>query len=112
VAEQVLDRSQVGAAFEKMCGEGMTQAVWVREDAAEGRRVETAPPGGEEDRVLGTLGELWTRFVEIARQQLRRLFTERDDPLLAALAADMELLALEVQIPEVESDGFGAPKAG
>jgi hypothetical protein len=44
------------------------------------------------------------RLVQVAREQVGRLLAERHDPLLAALAADVELLAVEVDVGEVEPD--------
>ena len=49
--------------------------------------------------------------MQVLGQQVRRLFAERDDPLLAAFAAHVQLLALEVDVREVETDGLGAPQA-
>ena len=37
---------------------------------------------------------------------MRRLLAERHDPLLVALAADVDELLLEVDVGEVEVDGF------
>ena len=53
VAEQVLDRSQVGAALEQVRREGMAQPVWVREHAAERRGVQPPATRRQEERVLG-----------------------------------------------------------
>ena len=43
---------------------------------------------------------------------MRGLLAERHDPLLAALAAHVEELLLEVDVAEVEPDGLGAAQAG
>ena len=42
----------------------------------------------------------------------RRLLAERDDALLAALAAHVHDLAVEVDVAEVERDGLGAAEPG
>ena len=54
VAEQLLDRAQVGAALEQVRREGVPQAVRMRKQAAERARVETAAARREEERVLGS----------------------------------------------------------
>src|ERR687886_2243035 len=43
---------------------------------------------------------------------MRRLFAERNRPLLAALAVNADELLLEVDVTEVEIDRLAAPKAG
>ena len=45
VSEEVLDRAQVGAAFEQMGCERMAQTMWMREHAAQGRRVQPLASG-------------------------------------------------------------------
>src|SRR5262245_17988984 len=40
------------------------------------------------------------------------LFSERDDALLAALAPHVDLLAVEVDVREIEPDRLCAPKTG
>src|SRR6266511_4105949 len=92
VAEEVLDRAQVGAAFEQMGGERMAQTMWMCENAAQGRRVQPLASRREEQRILGTCRELGTRPVQVLRDQMTRLLAERDDPFLAALAAHVQLL--------------------
>ena len=52
VAEELLDRAQVGAALEQVRRERVPQAVRVREHAAQRRGVEPAAARGEEERVL------------------------------------------------------------
>ena len=71
------------------------------------------PRAGEEERVVRAAGELGPRVAEVAREPVRRLLAERDDALFAALAvADVDELLLEVDVSEVEADGFGAAEAG
>ena len=45
MAEQLLDRAQIGAALEQVRREGMAQAVRVRQQAAQRARVETPAAG-------------------------------------------------------------------
>ena len=112
VAEQLLDRAQVGTTLEQMGCECMPQAVRMSEDAAEGRRVEAATSCGQEHGPLRPAGELRTCFVQIPREEVARLFAERDDPFLSAFAADMKLLAVEINVRELEADGFRAAEPG
>ena len=58
VAEQLLDHAQVGAAFEQVRRERVAQAMRVREQPPERARVEPPAARGEEERVLGAVGEL------------------------------------------------------
>src|SRR6266511_2887313 len=91
VAEQFLDRPEVGAAFEEMRGERVPEPVRMGEHAPQRRRVEAAAAGGEEEGILGAA---------------------RDRALLAALASDVHLLLLELDVGEVEPDGLGAAQPG
>ena len=53
------------------------------------------------------------RVAQVAAEPVRRLLAERDDALLAALAAaDVDELLLEVDVAEVEADGLGAAQPG
>ena len=60
MAEELLDRSQVGAAFEQMRGKRVPQPVWVGDEAAQRRRIEPASARREEERILGAARELGT----------------------------------------------------
>ena len=103
VAEQLLDRAQVGAALEQMRRERVPEPMRVRDEPAERRRVEPAAARREEQRVLGAAGELRPRLAEVARDEVRGLLAERDDAVLRALAlADVDELLLEVDVAEVE----------
>src|SRR5436309_214507 len=62
VAEQLLDRAQVGAAFEQVRRERVAELVRVGEQAAQRARVEAPPPGGEEEGVLRAARQLRTRL--------------------------------------------------
>ena len=106
VAEEVLDRAQVGAALQQVGCERMAQAVGMREHTAQSRRVEPVSASRQEERVVRACGQLRSRFVEVLRHEVTGLFPKWDDPLLAALAAHVELLAVEVHVGEIEPDRF------
>ena len=112
MAEQLLDHAQVGAALEQVRGERVAELVRVRREPAQRARVEPAAAGGEEDGVLGALRQLRPAVAEVERRAGSGLLAERDGALLAALAADVEELLLEVDVLEVEADRLGAPQAG
>jgi L-serine deaminase len=88
VAEELLDRAQVGPAFEQVGREGVAQAVGIRDEAAEGGGVERAPVRGEEDVVVGALASAGRPVLEVQAQAVRGLFPERDGALLPALTED------------------------
>jgi len=112
VAEELLDHAQVGAALEQMRREGVAEPVRVRDEPAQRARVESLPSHREEDGVVGTPRELGTTFKEIERKTVGSLLAERHRALLAALAADVDELLLEVHVLEVEADRLGAAQAG
>src|SRR5215217_3195357 len=76
VPEQLLDRPQVGAALEQVRRERVPQTVRMRQQPAQGARVEAPPSRGEEERVLGPAGQLRPRVAEVRRQPVRRLLAE------------------------------------
>ena len=113
MAEELLDRPEVGAALEQMRRERVAQPVRVRHQPAERARVEPPAADGEEQRVLGAAGERRARVAQVPRDPERRLLAERHHALLAALAAaDVDELLLEVDIGEVEPDRLGAAEPG
>src|SRR4051812_3135469 len=113
VTEQFLDRAEIGAALEQVRGEGMPQAMRVLDEAAQGRGIETSPARGDEQRVLRAARELGSCVAEVARDEQRRFFAERNDAVLAALAfAHVYALLLEVDVAEVEADCFGGAQPG
>ena len=61
--------------------------------------------------VDGRAREDRTGVREIAPHEMRRLVSEWDDALLAALPPDVETLLLEVEIGELEPHDLGAPQA-
>jgi integrase len=112
VAEELLDRAQVGAAVEEMGGEGVPEAVRMGDDAPQGARVEPASARREEERVIRAFRELRSGVAQVAAEPERRFLAQRDDALLATLAAaDVHELLLEVDVPEVEADRFRAAQA-
>ena len=109
VAEEVLDRAQVGAALQQMRRERMAQAVRVGEDPPQRRGVEATAARREKQRVLRPGGQPRARVVEVLGHELAGLLTERNDPFLASLAAHVELLSVEVHIGEIEPDQIHTP---
>ena len=110
--EQLLDGAEVGAALQQVRGEGMPQPVWMRDEPPQGRSVEPASTRREEERVLGASRELRSRLAHVARDEARRLFAERHDAVLAALAeSNVHQFLLEVDVAQVETDGLGAAQA-
>ena len=112
MAEELLDRPQVGAALQQMGGEGVAEPVWVGEEAPQRGRVQRAPAGGEEERVLRAARQLGPAALELDAQTIGRLLAERDDALLAALAAYVHELLLEVDVGEPEIDGLLGAEPG
>ena len=113
VAEELLDRPEVGAALEEMRRERVPETVRVGDEPPERRCVEPPAARREEERVLGSADELRACLVQVARDPMGGFLAERDDAVLAALAvAHVDELLLEVDVPEVEADRFGAAQAG
>jgi hypothetical protein len=111
VAEQLLDRAQIGAAFQQVGGERVSQPVWMRHQSPQGRRIESPAAGGEKQRVLGAPSELRPRVAEIARNEAGGFLAEWNDAVLAALAEPhVHELLLEVDVGEFESDSLSAAK--
>ena len=50
--------------------------------------------------------------MQVASQYVTRLLAEWDDALLAALAADVELLPVEIDVREVEPNRLRAAESG
>ncbi len=65
MAEELLDRPQVGPAFEQVRRERVAQAMRVGDEPAQRRRVEPAPGRGEEERVVRAARQLGSRAPEI-----------------------------------------------
>src|SRR2546428_13318493 len=83
----------------------------MRENTTQRRGVEPASTRGEEQRGLRPAHQVRPCFVEIAGECVRSLFAERDDALLAALPANVELLTVEIHVTEVEPDGLRGGEA-
>lgn len=112
VAEELLDRAQVGAALEEMRGEGVAKAVRVGREPPQRARVEAPSPCREEESVFRAAGQRRPGLAQIAREPVRGLLAERHGSLLASLAADADELLLELHVGEVEGDRFRAPQSG
>ena len=108
VAEQLLDRSQVGTTVEKMGGEGVAQRVRVRrgcrppvDDAPHIAGAEPCPPPVEEHRV-GRASPRVTRCsaapLQPARDRLDGRLAHRDLALLRALAPDGDRAGAQVEV--------------
>src|SRR6059058_4776070 len=76
----------------------------MRQQAPESARVEPAPARREEERVLGAARELRARLAEVDGDRMRGLLAERHHALLAALAAHVNELLVEVDVGQVEVD--------
>src|SRR6266850_2766571 len=119
VAEQLLDRAEVGAAVQEVRGEGMPEAVR-RNPVLHGALGETRgedPPHAsigearaflaDEDRVDPFPGGDCLRPAargEVVLERCFRLLSEEDVPLLAPLAEDEDRPLREIEILEIERD--------
>ena len=112
VPEQLLDHAQVGAALEQMGCERMAEPVRVGEKTPERARVQPPAARGEEESILGAACQVRSCVLQIEPNPVRRLFAERDDPLLVALAPDANRLLLEVDVSEIEVDSLAAAEPG
>src|SRR5215211_192402 len=110
VAEELLDRPQVGAALEQMRGKRMAEPVWVGEEAAQRARVQPLATRRDEKGVLRAPGQL-RAHLKPAAEPVGGLLAQRDDALLRALAEDADGLTVEVDVAEVEVDGFAASQS-
>src|SRR5690348_15699804 len=124
VAQELLDRAEVGAALEQVRGERVAQGVRrhaalhlgpprPRPQAAAHVGGRQAPAGlREEQRRLAVAGlEGGTGALEVARDRSQGGLAGRHDPGLAALARDAQLLAVEVDRRGVERDELLGPQA-
>jgi uncharacterized protein DUF2071 len=104
VAEKLLDRAKVGAAFEQVRGEGMPEPMGVGEEAPQGRCVESLPAHGQKERVPRAARERRAPVLEVEAEPVCGLLAERYDPLLLPLAAHAHEFLLEVDVVEREVD--------
>src|SRR2546430_3740398 len=95
-----------------MGGEGVTQPVRVRKQPSGRAGVQAPAPGGEEQRVFGSAGQLGACLPKVARHPVTGLLAERDVALLAALALNMDELLLEVHVAQIEIHKLTASQAG
>src|SRR5439155_9416352 len=89
----------------------VAEAMGVGEKAAERARVEPPAARREEERVLRAGGERRARVAEVPGEPDGGLLAERHDALLAALSTHPDVLLLEVDVRQVEADGFAAAQA-
>src|SRR2546430_17654470 len=82
VAEELLDRAQIGAALEQMRGERVAQAMRMRDETAQGRGVETPASDGDEECIFRASHQLRSCRMQVLRQQRCRLLAQRYDPVL------------------------------
>jgi len=106
VAEELLDRPQVGSALEQVRGERMPKPMWVGQKPAQRRGVERPAAHREEEGVHGAPRELRASPFEVETQPVSGLLAERHSSLLPALAADEDELLLEVHVGQAEIHGF------
>src|SRR5215211_7772241 len=66
VAEQLLDRPQVGAALEQVGREGVPEPVGVRDEAPQRARVEPPAPDRQEERVERAARQRGTPVAQVA----------------------------------------------
>ena len=110
MAEQLLNRAQVGAALEEVRRERVAKAMRMADEPPHSAGVEPPAPCGKKQRVDCAAHELGPTAAQVAGEVMGGLLPERDDPLLATLSPDVHRLALEVDVGEVEPDGLGAAK--
>ena len=126
VSEQYLDGAQVGASFEKMCGEAMPQGMWVNvlmcEAGAFGGNLAGTPQHLGGDRitcgvpaVAGKESLLWLapESAPVCAQFFEELRAEHDIAIPAALAlSDMNHHPLAVDVADLQVGSFCATCAG
>ena len=90
MAQELLNRAQVGAAFEQVRREGVPQSVRMGEQPPERARVEPPSARGEEERVLRAPGELRPGVAQVDGEAVRGFLSQRHDALLVALPTDVK----------------------
>jgi hypothetical protein len=119
VPEHLLHGPKIGAAFEQMRGEGVTQEVGVdtlRLETRLGRELAEDEEGaGSRERAATCVQEeLWTAppvevraaECEVSSNRLSRRAAERDEALLVALAEDSDDSLVDVDAAPLETDGL------
>src|SRR4051812_3403448 len=108
MAEQLLNRAQVGAAFEQVRRERVAQAVRMGDEPPQRRGVEPLPTRRQEERVACPRSQFRPRVAEVPRDPRSRFLAERHDAILRTFSvAHMDEFLLEVDVAEVEADGLG-----
>src|SRR5579862_4968711 len=116
VAEQLLDRAQIGAFFEQMSAKGMAQSVRMHvgreslgdgnllDDAAYAARRETpaAPVDQKRRSVLVSLGQESLTRSQIACQRVLDRIAERDVALFFSFSANQDRLGTQPDIVEID----------
>jgi hypothetical protein len=92
-------------------GERVAQAVRVAEEPPHGAYVSPPSADGEEQRVIRACRERRATVSKVARELEGGLLAQWHDAFLAALAANVYELAVEVDVSEVERDGLLASQA-
>ena len=104
VAEELLDRPQVGTALEQMRCVCVPQPVRVRDEPSQHARVEPAAADRDEEGITGAAHEPRAAVSKPGAQAPDGLLAERHEPFLPSLAAHVDLLAVEVEVGDVEVD--------
>ena len=124
VPEHLLDRAEVGAAFEEVRGEGVAQQVRVdalglepghggepAQDEERPRARERAAPRVEEELGPVALVEIRASVREVPAERVDGLASDRDDAFLRALAESPDEPVLEVDRGAVEPDRLAHAQA-
>src|SRR5437660_4844958 len=120
MSEQQLHYAKIRAVIEQVRRESMAQRVRRKLGGSNARLQgialdqlperlpgERAAARGDEDRVaLRTSRKLGSARREIALEPIHRLFAQRDEALLAALAEDAHDTHVEAHLSELEADEF------
>ena len=117
--EHLLNRAQVGSAFEQVGGERVTQQVRVHapgiepgfrrqlaQDEEGARAGEGATLGVQEELGPVTAVEVWASARQVPAKRLGRMTADRDDAFLVALADHADEPVVEVDARLVEPDGL------
>ena len=106
VAEELLDGAEVGAAFEQMRREGVTKAMRIWQEPTQRGRVERVAARREKERVRRAVRQGRPAALEVETKAVRGLLAERNSALLSPLAAHVDQLLLEVDVPQLEINDF------
>ena len=98
MAEELLDRPQVGASLQEVGRKGVPQPVRVGKEPPQRGGVERPSACGQKESVRGAASERRPSELQVAAQVEGGLLAQGDDPLLAPLPADADELLLEVHV--------------